>query len=128
MKKSPLKPLDIPAIVLAAALAAAAGAAAHSGGASSSRVTIRGADKTWTFPLDAEELARIPGPLGETVVEIRGGRASILASPCGEQTCVAAGALCKNGQWAACLPNRVFLLVEGPAAGGVDGEVDAGSW
>ena len=53
------------------------------------------------------------------------GKAAIVASPCSGQTCVAAGALHKNGQWTACLPNRVFILIEG--AEGEDA-IDAVSW
>jgi len=123
--KTLFKPLDIFVIALAAAITLALGGAVYSGGSSSSRVIIRGADKTWVYPLNAEVQVDVPGPLGETRVEIHDGKAAIVASPCAGQTCVAAGALHKNGQWAACLPNRVFVLVEG-----ADGSeaVDASSW
>lgn len=119
-----IKPLDIPVIALAAVLALLAGKAAYSG-ASSSRVVVRTQDKNWIFPLDAEERVSVPGTIGETVVEIHNGRAAIVSSPCAGQTCVAAGTLHRNGQWAACLPNGVFLLVEGTED--ADG-VDAASW
>lgn len=120
-----LKPFDIPVIVFAAALTVLAGAAAYRAGTASSRVIIRGPERNWIFPLDAEERVSVTGTIGETVVEIRGGRAAIVSSPCGGQTCVAGGSLHRNGQWAACLPNGVFLLVEGTEGG--DG-IDAASW
>lgn len=121
----PLKPLDIPVIVLALLLCMAVAAAVYSGGTSSSRVIVRGPDRTWIFPLDAEEELTVAGAIGETVIKIQKRTAAIVSSPCGGQTCVAAGELHKNGQWAACLPNRVFLLVEGSQ--GRDA-VDAASW
>ena len=124
-KKTPLKPLDIPVILLAAALALILGRAAYSGENAVSTVKIRGPDRSWIFPLNAEETVSVTGSIGETRVEIRGGRAAIVSSPCGGQTCVAAGELHRNGQWAACLPNMVFVLIEGADKGGT---VDAAAW
>jgi hypothetical protein len=121
-----VKPFDVPVLALSAALACALGAAAYSKGAAASQVVIRGDGKTWVYPLDGEVRLAVPGGLGITEVEIRPGRAAIVSSPCANQTCVAAGGLGKNGQWAACLPNRVFLLVEGSGSGA--GDVDAAAW
>ena len=95
----------------------------YSGDHASSRIMIRGLDKTWFFPLNTEEEVIVPGPIGDTMIRISGGRAAILSSPCSGQTCVAAGEIRGNGQWAACLPNKVFLLVEG-----TNGDVDAASY
>ena len=120
-----LKPLDIPVIILAVALTVIVGLKAYGRGTDSLSVVVKGSDKTWIFPISAEERVSVAGPIGETLVEISDGRVAIVSSPCNGQTCVAAGELRKNGQWAACLPNRVFILIEG--AGGAD-VVDAGSW
>ena len=111
--KTPLKVLDIPVIVLAALLTLIVARASYDRGSASSQVIIRGPDKSWIYPLDAEEKVTVSGSIGETLVEIHSGRAAVVSSPCGAQTCVAAGGLHKNGQWAACLPNRVFILIEG---------------
>ena len=130
MKKIPLKIFDIPVIVLTLTVTAFIAVKVYSGDETSSRIIIRSQDKTWVFPLNAEELVIVPGPIGDTIVHISGGRAAILSSPCSGQTCVAAGEIHGNGQWAACLPNRVFLLVEG-TGGAVTGNrdaVDAASW
>lgn len=120
-----VKPMDILVIALAAAFTAFIGIKVYSGGYASSNVIIRGPDKTWVYPLNSEADIHVSGPLGETVVHIHEGRAEIVSSPCEGQTCVAAGAMTKNGQWAACLPNRVVVLIEG-----TDNEngVDAASW
>ena len=119
----PIKPLDIPVIALAIALAFFAGSSGRK--TVSSRVVVKGQDKTWIFPLEAEERISVAGFIGETMVEIRNGRAAIVSSPCSGQTCVAAGGLHKNGQWTACLPNRVFILIEGAEGEDV---IDAVSW
>jgi hypothetical protein len=124
-KNNLLRVLDIPVIALAAALTLIIGFAIQGREAASSKVIIRNPDKTWIFPLEAEELVFVAGSIGETVVEISGSRAAIIASPCGGKTCVAAGALHKKGQWAACLPNKVFLLIEGTET---QDDIDAASW
>ena len=123
MKKNPLKPLDIPVIALALALTLFIGSYGRK--TASSRVVVRGQNKTWIFPLQAEELVSVSGSIGETLVEIHNGRATIVSSPCGGQTCVAAGELHKNGQWTACLPNRVFILIEGAKS---ENAVDAATY
>ena len=120
-----VKPLDIVVIVLSAVLTLAVGSLVYSGGNSSSRVVIRGPDRTWVFPLEAETLVDVPGPMGETRVRIHNGEAAIVSSPCGGQTCVSAGGLHRNGQWAACLPNQVIVLVEGAHD---EDAIDAASW
>jgi len=83
---------------------------------------LRGDGGHWVFPLDSTETIALEGPLGATEIEIRGGEARVLSSPCRDLVCVAAGAIRSRGQWAACLPNRVILYISAPggAADGVD--------
>jgi hypothetical protein len=92
----------------------------------SDRVMIQGPHGKWTFPVDAaDETVVVHGPLGETVVKIGGGHAWVESSPCQNQTCVATGGVRKHGHWAACLPNNVFLLVQGIKR---ENEVDVVTW
>ena len=120
-----LKALDILILAISAATIVIIGGMAYSGDASSSRVIVRGPGKTWDYPIDAEVELHVEGSIGETVVRISNGRAAIVASPCSGQTCVAAGELHRNGQWAACLPNKVIVLLEGRDG---DSGIDASSW
>ena len=55
----------------------------------------------------------VDGPQGETVIEIEGGRARIVASPCTNQHCVRAGWVSRSGHAVTCVPNRVSLRIEG---------------
>lgn len=50
----------------------------------------------------------VPGPLGNTVVEIRAGRVRVKSDPGPHQICVKQGWL-EPGQVAICLPNRVSV-------------------
>jgi hypothetical protein len=113
-------------MALALGLTALAALGAYRPSTGEARVTIRGTGGSWIFPLDAEEQVAVAGPLGTTVVEISGGRARVLSSPCENQTCVAAGHIRSHGAWNACLPNGVFLMIEGAGSG--KGEPDVFTW
>ncbi len=62
--------------------------------------------------LEDREL-RFQGPLGVTVLEVRKGRVRFISSPCQGKQCIHAGWLSHNGDFAACLPNRISLAVKG---------------
>jgi len=108
-----LKMFDIPAVALASAVALSSALLIYGGGSGEARVVIESGGRTWVYPLDAEETVRVPGEIGETVVHVHDGKAFVESSPCANQTCVAAGSVDSNGQWLACLPNGVFVRVEG---------------
>ena len=113
-KKLPVKPWDIVIILLALSLTGFSAFRIYLKPQNMAMVTIEGQDKRWVFPLDAEETIPVAGPLGNTVVRIHGNEAWVESSPCENQICVQAGHLSGNFEFAACLPNNVLLLVEGP--------------
>jgi hypothetical protein len=120
------KPLDFAVLAAALVLTLCSALAVYSSAGSGARVVIQGSGRSWIFPLEAEERIAVPGPLGETVVEISGGRAVVLSSPCANQTCIAAGHIRRPGNWTACLPNKVLVAIEGKED--EDGIVDAAAW
>ncbi len=77
-------------------------------------VIIEGGGSSWVYPLDSVATIQVAGPLGETEVLINNGQASVVSSPCANQSCVAAGSITSVGQWIACLPNGVMVRIEGP--------------
>ena len=91
------------------------------------QVLIRGQDNEWLFPIDADEIIAVPGPLGKTIVRIVDSRAWVESSPCDNQTCVSSGLLTRQWQWAACLPNNVLLMIQGGIKSG-GSDVDAVAW
>jgi hypothetical protein len=114
LKKLPLKPFDFLALALSLGLTVFSGYQVYAKPTAAARVIVQGESGSWVFPLDpGKETLHIAGPLGKTVVEIGGGQAWVLSSPCTNQTCVAAGRLYRRGQWTACLPNKVFIYIEG---------------
>ncbi|MDR1444049.1 MAG: NusG domain II-containing protein [Treponema sp.] len=90
------------------------------------QVVLESGGRRWEYPLNAVETIAVPGPLGDTIIELRGNEARIAASPCTGQNCIAAGAIHRHGQWIACLPNQVMVSVQ--AAPGKGPELDAAAW
>jgi hypothetical protein len=122
--KLQVKFLDILIIMLAAGITLYSAFTVYVKPQGQARVLIRGQGGEWTFPADAVETIAVSGPLGETVVRIRENRAWVESSPCENQTCVASGPLARQGQWAACLPNNVLLMIQGTE----DEDVDTAAW
>ncbi|MBN1129937.1 MAG: NusG domain II-containing protein [Chitinispirillaceae bacterium] len=112
-------------IVLIAGVLAATGALAFfvygKTGAPES-VRIQGGTREWFYPLDRDREIEVPGPLGITRVRIEHGTVFVLDSPCPEKTCMKAGRIRDRGGWIACLPNQVFIAIEGTPAIGYDAE------
>jgi hypothetical protein len=129
-----MKPLikipDVLIILLSACLTFFSAYSVYIKPESSSQVLIRGHNREWTFQIGANETVIVSGPLGNTVVHIGGNRAWVESSPCENQTCVAAGFIAKQGQWAACLPNNVLILIQGTPrrAGTGDENADVVAW
>ncbi len=87
-----------------------------------SQIRIQGSDRDYIYELSSNREILIPGPLGDTEVEIREGHVRVVASPCRDDICVAAGWVSQSGQWIACLPNRVFIRVERAEESDVDAQ------
>ena len=67
----------------------------------------------WQYTLDEDRTLMIPGPLGQTEVVVSDGAVHVHDSPCRAKVCVAAGEINRVGEWIICLPNHVFLSIEG---------------
>jgi hypothetical protein len=117
--KLKIRSLDIFIILLSASFVIFSAYSAYVKPKGDLSVQIRGKSQ-WSFPLEARETVAVSGPLGDTVIKIDQGRAWVESSPCAGKTCVAAGFASKRGQWAACLPNKVFFVIEGKEGAGVD--------
>jgi hypothetical protein len=72
-----------------------------------------------SFSLDENRVFSVP-ELPQVSFEVRDGRAAFIRSDCPDQICVHTGFIGQSGQFAACLPNRAVLRVEGESNGGPD--------
>ncbi|MFW5694976.1 MAG: NusG domain II-containing protein [Alkalispirochaeta sp.] len=124
LKNLKLRPYDAVVFVVAVAVIVAFSVFAVGQGGPASTVEVKSDAGTFIYSLEEEQVLHFTGPLGDTVVEIGNGSVRFTESPCRDKICIAAGELTEAGQWAACLPNRVFISVTGEAAADGSG-VDA---
>ena len=108
-----VKPLDMVIIILALTLTGFSAWYAYLKPRNTIQVSIEGHGRRWVFPIDADETVAVPGPLGNTIVRIHGSQVWVESSPCDNQICVAAGRLRGHGEFAACLPNIVLVMIKG---------------
>ena len=65
------------------------------------------------MPLNIDRVVSVEGPLGETKVQIKAGRVSILSSPCPNHYCVKMGDISGGGTALLCVPNQIIVRVGG---------------
>jgi hypothetical protein len=110
-----LRPGDWLVAVGALAAVAASFPLAWSGGPAE-RAIVRSAGRVFAeLPLSRDRTLSVPGPLGASVVAVKGGKARIESDPGPRQYCVRQGWLQRAGDIAVCLPNQVSLELAGRA-------------
>ena len=119
-KKIKLKIIDYIIGILFAAVAAFSVFHAFKPQDTKVRLIISAGKKEWVYPLDSDRELGIQGVLGVSRIRIKNGQAEFLESPCSNQVCVHTPPLRRNGDWAACLPNQVFIYVEGTGTAASD--------
>ena len=85
----------------------------------STSVAIRAEGTDHLYEIDADRDLTFIGPLGTTSIEIRDRMVRVVSDPGPQQICVNQGWIQSPGQWLICLPNRVFVQI--------NGELDPGS-
>ena len=111
MKK--IKAADI--IIMAAALTVIFIFSAFSRKSSSGRkqVLIEGSRDDFLYSMDEDRTIYAGGPIGDTVIVIKDNSVHVADSPCRDKLCVSYGILSEIGEWTACLPNRIFISIQG---------------
>lgn len=67
-----------------------------------------------TVSLARDRTMTVAGRLGPSVIEIKNGRVRFVSSPCRNKLCIRSGWLGRGGEFAACLPNEISLVVLAP--------------
>lgn len=117
-----MKLFDYLALVLALTLTVFSFLSALTTQNGSLEILIQADDREWIYPVDSIISTEYEGPVGVTSVRIEDGKVTVPHSDCREQICVQAGSIEKQGQWIACMPNRVFVTIRGKKEGELDGE------
>jgi len=72
-----------------------------------------GGKTAYTFALDTDRTFSVPGPLGVTIVEIKGRKVRVKEAHCHNRLCEKQGWVARGA--IVCLPNRVVISVGGKA-------------
>lgn len=75
------------------------------------RLIVTSGKKEFVYSLEKNREVEIEGVLGKSLIVIQDGRAFFKDSPCQNKTCVHMGAVSEENDWAACLPNDIFIRV-----------------
>ena len=109
----PLRPADWVVIAAAAALVGAAAVWAWVPDTAATLIEIRSPDGHTDVRLLEDRRLRVAGFIGISEIEVADGRVRFIGAPCRNRVCLAAGWLAKSGEFAACAPNGVSVLVRG---------------
>ena len=120
----PLKLLDLVALLCSVGVAAAITRWVLGIRRGRPIIRVTSADGAWLLRPDTDQVLEVAGPLGNNRIVVRDGSVFVESAPCANQICVKTGHVSRPGQWIACLPNRVFVAVEG----GPDDQIDARSY
>ena len=123
--KLSLKILDFLIFFLAIGICVFSITYASSKKSGSSNLVISSPEGEFIYPLDKNEVLQFSGKEGKSVIQINDKSACFLESPCKNRTCIASGSIKENGQWAACLPNGIFIRIE---AEQIDSDIDITSF
>ena len=75
-------------------------------------LVIESPEGKFVYPMNKNKTVTIHGRLGDSTIQIKNGRARFLDSPCPNKLCVKMGDISKDSEWAACLPNQIFIRIE----------------
>ena len=82
-------------------------------------VTVRTADGEAIYPLNKDGVFSLNG--GTNTLVIENGEAWVSEADCPDKICMGMGKISKNGEFIACLPNQVIIVVEGGEESPIDG-------
>lgn len=107
----PLRPADWVVVAAAAALVGAVAVLMWAPASAAQVAEIRGPNGTETYAIAEARRVHVAGFLGTSEIELTGGRVRFVDAPCRNRVCIAAGWLAAGGDFAACAPNGVSILL-----------------
>lgn len=77
--------------------------------------------KIGLFSTSKDTVFTLVGPVGKTEIQIQDARVWISKAPCRHHICQHQGKISKSGQILVCVPNRIYVQIEGQP----DSEIDS---
>jgi hypothetical protein len=114
------KPADLFILIFAAAVLILLSVRAANINSAVLYARITAENGVWEYPLDEKREFFLEGPAGKTEVHIENGKVHVVESACRDKLCIHAGEIQRGGEWLACLPNSIFILIIGKNGDGPD--------
>lgn len=76
-------------------------------------VEIKTPYTSYIYPLSENRVLNVKGLIGESVIEIKDGKAFFVSSPCPNKNCISEGEISDAGAFSACLPNGISMTITG---------------
>jgi hypothetical protein len=111
---------DALVLCLLGAAVVAASLPRKAGGSPARVEVVVSGEKALTLDLSRDGIYDVPGAIGVTRVEVRGGKVRVLSSPCPRLVCRHGGWIGDPGTLLVCLPNEILIRVSGDPPGGPD--------
>lgn len=120
MVRSIVKPFDYVLIIVICAAIAVLSFSVYHDDTQPFMVSVKTESGLSLYRLDQNRRLAVKGPIGTTLIEIVDAEVRVVSSPCRDKLCVLKGTLKKNGDWTACMPNRVYVSIQGKVEEGLD--------
>ena len=121
-RKKVLRDLIIAGVLLAAALLllffVRSRQEKETGSGAMAVVTVDSGEQQ-SYPLNKDGVFPLNG--GSNTLVIENGEAWVSEANCPDKSCMGMGKISRNGEFIACLPNRVIIVIEGGEENPVDG-------
>lgn len=89
-------------------------------GGTGANAVIKVKDSEYIYPLNKDRELLLTGVLGDAHLTIKDNYIEFNNSPCRDKICIHMGKAASDGDYLACLPNRIIVTVEGGEAGTTD--------
>jgi len=83
-------------------------------------VSVNGKE-VYRFPLSENRNFSVQGPLGVTLIRVKDGKVWVAKAPCPQKICMKMGKISRAGEVIVCIPNKIFIKIEGKAKQVLDG-------
>ena len=108
-----LKPADFLFLALSAVLIVLSFLTMQGNNAPVAKAVIKVKNTEYIFPLNQPKELELEGELDKAHLVIHDGCIQFVESPCRDKICIHMGKARKDGDFLACLPNRIIVTVEG---------------
>lgn len=120
VSKVTIKPLDV-LIILGLLSAAIASFFLGTESSPGNRLVVENRGETiLSAPLSEDRDFTLQGPLGKSLLSVKGGKVHMISSPCPRKACMGMGGISQAGEMIACVPNGLIIRIEGKERGKKD--------